>query len=265
MLIIFFIIGLAIGSFLNVVVYRLRVAETLFFDRSHCPYCKKIIHWYDNIPVISFVLLNFRCRYCKEKISWQYPLVEISTGLLFALTAFYFFDAGSSASWYYVIYLLVALSALLVIFVYDFLYLEIPDAVIWPAVVWAMAFGLLFDWNISGSQEDMPSVSMVSRLLAAFLAFSFFFSLSKFSKEKWMGMGDAYLAILLGLILGWPKILLALFLAFGAGAFYGIILIVIRKKEMKSQIPFAPFLVLGTMAAVFFYQPIVNWYWGLFF
>lgn len=264
-LIIFFIFGLIIGSFLNVMVYRLKVAESMFFDRSRCPHCKQIIHWYDNIPVISFILLKFQCRHCKKKISWQYPLVEISTGLLFALCGFYFFDAYDPASWAFVIYLLGVISALIVIFVYDFLYLEIPDIVLWPAVIWVISFGLFFSWNLISVKENIFDLPVLSRILAASVAFSFFFLLSKLSREKWMGMGDTYLVIFLGLILGWPQILLALFLAFFTGAFCGIILISAGKYTMKSQVPFAPFLVLGTVITIFFYEPVINWYLRLFY
>jgi len=100
--------------------------------------------------------------------------------------------------------------------------------------------------------------------LAAVAGFLFFFTLVAVSRERWMGWGDALLTILLGLVLGWPQILLALFLAFATGAFYGIILIVLKKKKLKSQLPFAPFLVLGTLVSIFWAAPIVKWYLGIF-
>lgn len=265
LIIIFFIFGLIIGSFLNVVVYRLKVAEDLVFSRSHCPHCKKIIRWYDNIPVVSFILLKFQCRECKKKISWQYPAVEMLTGLLFALCGAYFFNIYEPSSWSYAIYVLGIISALIAIFAYDFLYLEIPDMVLWPAVVWAISFGLFFSWNHAGAKaEQIPDFSIFSMALGASFGFAFFFFLSKISHEKWMGMGDAYLAILLGLVLGWPQILLALFLAFLIGSIYGIILIATGKYTLKSQVPFAPFLVFGTMITMFFYEPIIDWYLRLF-
>lgn len=261
---IFFILGLMIGSFINVLVYRLNVAESFVSGRSKCPKCHHTINWYDNIPVISFVLLKFQCRSCKEKISWQYPLVELSTGLLFATVASVFFNASDPANWSFVIYLLGVISALVVIFVYDLLYLEIPDVILWPAVAWALAFGLFFNFYGAAASQNM-NLGFFSKLTAAGAAFAFFFLLSKLSKEKWMGMGDAYLAILLGLILGWPQIILALFLAFFIGSIYGIILILAKMKTMKSQVPFAPFLVLGTLIALFFYESIISWYLKIFY
>ncbi|MFA6974149.1 MAG: prepilin peptidase [Parcubacteria group bacterium] len=257
----FFILGLIIGSFLNVVVYRLRVAESIAHGRSKCPNCQKQIVWYDNIPLLSFILLRQRCRYCREKISYQYPLVEVGTGLLFALVGLNFFNMADLTTWTTTLYYLGVISFLVAIFVYDFLYMEIPDLVLWPAVTWVIAFGLILE----GGQGGQGGIGLIySGVLAAFVAFAFFFALVAVSKEKWMGMGDAYLVILLGLILGWPNILLALFLAFGMGAIFGLVLIVLKKKKMQSQIPFAPFLILGTLLALFWYAPIVNWYLGLF-
>lgn len=262
---IFLVLGLIVGSFLNVVVYRLRVAETLVADRSHCPHCKTVIRWYDNIPVLSFILLKFRCRNCQEKISWQYPLVEVFTGLVFAFIGLRYFDTVDVSTWATTIYYLGIVSFLIVIFVYDFLYLEIPGLVLWPAIGFAVVFNLVFDWGMAGFGNDVLRLATYSGTLGAVAAFLFFFLLVALSKEKWMGMGDAYLVILLGLILGWPEILLGLMLAFTLGALSGIALILFKKKNMDSQIPFAPFLVLGSLIALFWYQPITEWYFGIFY
>jgi len=261
---IFLVIGLIVGSFLNVVVYRLRVAETFVADRSHCPHCKTTIAWYDNIPVISFILLKFRCRKCKEKISWQYPIVEIFTGLSFAFIGLQYFSLDVS-SWATVVYYLGIVSALIVILVYDALYMEIPGLVLWPAIAFVLVFNLIFDWGKIDFGNNVFNLATYSGIVGAFVAFAFFFAMVAVSKEKWMGMGDAYLVILLGLILGWPNILLALMLAFSLGAFFGIVLTIAKQKKLSSQLPFAPFLVAGTMIAMFWYEPIVGWYLGLFY
>ncbi|MFZ2975681.1 MAG: prepilin peptidase [Candidatus Moraniibacteriota bacterium] len=268
MLIIFLILGLIVGSFLNVLVYRIHTAEELIFDRSKCPHCKKQIRWFDNIPVVSFVILKFRCRDCNEKISWQYPIVEIFTGVIFALIGWKFFVLINTASWLLTAYYLFMASSLITILVYDFLYLEIPGSVLWVSIFLAIAFGLYSDGmtllSLENNTLNLLDTRIYPGILSATIAFVFFFSLSFFSREKWMGMGDAYLVILLGLILGWPEILLALFLAFFLGATYGIIMLATKKKKMKSQVPFAPFLVLGTLIALLFYSPIVSWYFSLF-
>ena len=271
MLIIFLLLGLIIGSFLNVLVYRLRFAEELFWDRSKCPHCQHMIRWYDNMPVISFILLKFRCRDCKQKISYQYPLVEIFTGLVFSLVGYVFFKLENPATWFVTFYYLLISGSLISILVYDWLYMEIPGEVLWVTVGLAVLYNLIIDWASFG--DSVSSLGMTGGILglqtyagalAAFGAFLFFLLLSSLSREKWMGMGDSYLAILLGLVVGFPKILLALFLAFFIGAIYGMLMMVIGKKKMKSQIPFAPFLVLGTFMALFFFAPITNWYWGFF-
>jgi len=261
MLIIFFLFGLIIGSFLNVVVYRIRTAETIL-GRSHCRKCKKTIRWYDNIPLLSFILLKFKCRDCGEKISWQYPLVEFLTGIIFMLLANQYFVLENVSTWTISAVMIVMSCALMVILVYDILYMEIPNLVLFPAIFLALVFNFFLDWG--GEFSSAWERFFVSGLLASAGAFIFFFSLSFFSREKWMGMGDAYLVILLGLILGWPKILLGLFLAFAIGAIYGIILIGLKKKKMQSQLPFAPFLILGTFLTLFYYNSMIDWYISLF-
>jgi len=263
-IIIFFTLGLLIGSFLNVLVYRLNVAESFATGRSHCPHCKKTIAWYDNIPLISFILLKFRCRSCKEKISWQYPLVELGTGIIFALIGWKFFALTDSTTWFRAFYYLATSGALVTILVYDFLYLEIPSLVLWPAIGFSIVCNLILDWAEATSIMSPLGTSTYLGIVAAFSAFIFFFLLSSLSREKWMGMGDAFLVILLGLILGWPQILLGLFLAFATGSIYGIMLVALKKKSMKSQVPFAPFLVVGTIITLLFYNQIINWYLGLF-
>ncbi len=263
MFIIFFIFGLIIGSFLNVLVYRIRTAETIL-GRSHCRKCKNKIRWYDNIPLLSFILLKFKCRDCGDKISWQYPLVELGTGIIFAIFGAHYFILEDPTSWFLSFYYLSVVSAMIAILVYDFLYLEIPNILLWVSVGFAIVCNLLLDWYGINTGGNILKSLTYSGTLAAFSAFVFFFLMSSLSREKWMGMGDAYLVILLGLILGWPKILLGLFLAFAIGAIYGIILIVLKKKKMQSQVPFAPFLVIGTIITMLYYAPIAGWYLHFF-
>lgn len=265
---IFLVLGLIIGSFLNVAIYRLDTAESLM-GRSHCRHCKTKIAWYDNIPFFSFLLLRAKCRNCEEKISWQYPAVEAATGIVFAILAANFFVLADLNSWFLTGYYLLAFSALIVIFVYDLLHMEIPSVVLWSAVALAVFCNLVLDWNDVEGMGGQGGIGILgsavySGTLAAFVSFVFFFLLSALSREKWMGMGDVFLVILLGLIIGWPKILLALFLAFFIGAIYGIIALVAKKKKMNSQVPFAPFLIVGTFTSLLWFDGIVNWYFKLF-
>lgn len=253
MIIIFFISGLIVGSFLNVVIYRLNLAESLL-GRSHCPKCQQKISWYDNIPLLSFILLYAKCRHCKESISWQYPMVELATGIIFAETAYVFLANGRLENWVETIFYLGLFSALLVIFVFDLKHLEIPMPVLWLALVWTVVFLLILDGLAFIPGQDILASRIFSGNLAGLLAFGFFFALSFGSKEKWMGMGDAYLALLIGLALGWPQSFLALLLAFLLGSLIGIGLVLLKKKTLKSQIPFGPFLVSGAIIAVLFFD-----------
>lgn len=262
---IFFILGLIVGSFLNVVIVRLNLAETIL-GRSECPHCKAKIRWYDNIPLFSFAILKTRCRDCKEKISWQYPLVEFATGVLFALTGSYFFVASDPATWLAAAYLLAIFALLLVVFAYDFRYMEIPMIIIWLGIGITIIFYLFSDWVNFNPSMGIWSLNIFSGMLSGLIAFLFFFVLSAGSKEKWMGMGDAYVALLAGLVVKWPEIMAVLVLAFTIGAIYGIILIALGKKTMKSQVPFAPFIVAGTILVILIPKifPVVK-YWLLYF
>lgn len=249
MLIIFLILGLIIGSFLNAVVYRLNAVESLM-ERSHCPHCKKKVRWFDNVPLLSFILLSARCRDCGEKISWQYPVVEILTGIIFALIGSYFFNLFDLSSWTLTAYYLIIFSILLVIFVYDFKYMEIPMLILWLGVGVSLAYFIFSDWQVFHGAASILDLRTISGILGGLVAGGFFWSLAAYSKETWMGYGDAYLGILVGLVVGWPNIIGALMLSFTIGAMISVALIVASKKTMKSQVPFAPFLITGTFLVI---------------
>ena len=214
-----FLTGLVVGSFLNCVIYRLNTKESFLFSRSHCPKCHHILKWYDLIPILSFIIVKGKCRYCKKKISWQYPLVEIFTGLIFLSLV------TCHLSLVTLIYYIVVSSLLIVIFVYDLKHYIIPDKVIYPAIAIAFLYTL-----------GDPALLMKPGLVAAFLASAFFLIIVILSRGKWMGVGDIKLAFLMGLVLGFPNILVALFFAFLLGAIIGIGLIISGKKTLKSEV-----------------------------
>ena len=249
MLIIFLIFGLIIGSFLNAVVYRLNAVESLL-ERSHCPHCRKQVRWFDNVPVLSFILLSARCRDCGEKISWQYPVVEASTGVLFALVGSYFFDALDFSTWPLVAFYLIIFAILLIIFVYDFKYMEIPMLSLWLGVGVSLVYFVFTDWQNFALASSIFDLKIASGILGGLVAGGFFAALAGYSKETWMGWGDAYLGLLAGLIVGWPNILGALLLSFVIGAFVSVLLIAFGSKSLKSQVPFAPFLISGVFLVI---------------
>ena len=251
-----FLTGLAVGSFLNCVIYRMAPRQNFcggLGGRSFCPHCKHQLPCQDLIPVFSFLILRGKCRYCRQKISLQYPLVELATGLLFIFVTTYNFQL-TTYNLLNTCFLLFVSCFLIVIFVYDLKHYIIPDKVIYPAIVIALIYNFL--------RSDLLGRSdlLLSLLLSAFGAATFFLAIVLVSRGKWMGMGDIKLAFLMGLILSWPNILVALFLAFFLGAIMGIGLIIAGKKTFKSEVPFGPFLVSGTFLAMFWGQNLIDWY-----
>lgn len=246
-----FIFGLATGSFLNCVVYRLELKEfekekrSFLRGRSFCPSCKHVLAWYDLIPVISFFILLAKCRYCSRRISIQYPIVEILTALLF-LFIFLFFD-----NLLFVCFLFLISCFLIITFVFDLKHYIIPDSVIFSAIAITLIYRICATSSIA---QILPFV------FSAIGAAAFFFTIHAISKGKWLGFGDVKLVFFMGLFLGWPEILPALFFSFFIGAIIGIILILFKKKGLKSEIPFGPFLILGTYIGLFWGKEIIDWY-----
>lgn len=258
-----FVLGLTVGSFLNAVIYRLSQGDSAMRGRSYCPHCKHTLAWYDLIPVVSFVLLGGKCRYCKRGISVQYPLMEVATAALFLLS---FNAQGSSLKQVLsietlsVLYLWTIASLLIVLFVYDVKHYILPDKILLPAIGVVLAYRI-FEFFRLGPVWDFEV--LFNPFLSAFGAALFFFSIFALSKGRAMGFGDVKLALFMGLFLGWPNILVALFVAFLTGGIIGILLIAARKKGLKSEIPFGPFLIAGTFIALFWGDITVEWYKGL--
>ena len=253
-----FLFGLVVGSFLNSVIYRLGKGESALKGRSYCPQCKHPLSWQDLIPLLSFALLQGKCRYCRAKISWQYPLVELGTATLFVVIfnfQFSIFNEFSVFQFSTLFYLWVIASLLVVIFVYDLKHYIIPDKVLYPAIA------LAFFWRLA---LWIPAFAGMTGVVLAGLGTSgFFFAIYALSKGRAMGFGDVKLAFFMGLFLAWPGILIALFFAFLAGAAVGVSLILLKKKQLRSQVPFGPFLIGSTFFALFFGEAIAHWYLGL--
>ena len=284
-----FLLGLATGSFLNCVIFRLAGSASFLKGRSVCPKCKHQLGWKDIIPVASYIILGGKCRYCKRKISRQYPIIETTTALLFLLifngsaslttlslskgfqflifNQFLFFNFQTLAN---LAFLFTIASFLIVIFVYDLKHYIIPDKIIYPAIVITLFYRLfenliIENWKLIENwslkiENLMPSLFYFYAAMGAAL---FFALIVLISRGKWMGVGDIKLAFLMGLLLGWPNILVALFFAFMAGALVGLAMIAAKKKTMKSEVPFGPFLVAGVFIALFSGNAIINWYWSL--
>lgn len=255
-----FLFGLCIGSFLNCVIYRLKTGNSLL-GRSKCPSCHKTLKYKDLIPLLSFVLTLGKCRYCKKRISIQYPLVELASGLAFLLVFLYSLRLIVTNSLQIAIiqslFLLFFTCVLIIIFVYDLKYSLVPDKIVLPSILIALMVEIVF------SLLSKNSSLVLNYLLGGFIPFVFFFILVFFSGEKWMGWGDVKLGALIGLILGWPNVLVALILSFFSGALVGTILILFGKKKLRSQIPFGPFLCASTFLTFFVGDFLIKWYLGI--
>ena len=267
MVLIFLIFGLIIGSFLGASNYRLKTAEDIVFKRSHCPMCKHDIRWYDNVPLLSFIILHGRCRDCRKYISWEYPLIELMTGALFAGVALKFFGAsllGISGIAFGTVgtntvidmgFFLFAVCYLVLIFWHDYDFMLISDAVVFPAMIVTFFYQIWKYVQSPFSIADFHS-PLTSALIAALGAALFFFFLIWVSKGKWIGGGDVKLGFLAGLIVGWPKILFVFFLTYLIGSVVSLTLIALKKKTWKSQIPFGPFMVAAIIFVLFFSDQI---------
>lgn len=247
-------LGLVVGSFLNVVVYSYNTGHTIL-GRSRCFSCRKKLAWYELIPVFSFVAQKGRCRACGSHISWQYPAVEILTGIVFVLIGGHYLipEIYSFFAFWQFIFRACIFSLLIVIAVYDLRHKIIPEKIVYPFIVLALLSHVLLPLKL-GANEFF---SLLNALLAGGVLFLFFWGLWRYSDGRWMGFGDAKLSLGIGFLLGFPEGLLAVASAFVIGAVVGLILIGFKKISwlwptgrcitIKSEIPFAPFLVLGTL------------------
>lgn len=250
LLILIFILGLGVGSFLNCLIYRLEKKDSFFSGRSYCPKCHHQLSWFDLIPLFSFLFLKGRCAYCGEKISWQYPLVELATGTIFLLIFSSQLPISDFRDLSNLFYLLLISGFLIIIFVYDFKYYLIPDKIIYPAILISLFYRIFENWNLK--------FEIWNFLLGAFIISGFFLAIYLLSQGKAIGFGDLKLGFLMGLILGWPLALIALWLAFLIGGPIALILVALRKKGWKSEIPLGPFLVLATFLAILAGNQIIN-------
>lgn len=253
--ILYFVFGIIIGSFLNVIILRYNTGQMLF-GRSECFSCGKELSWYELIPIVSFVFQLGRCRNCKSKISWQYPAIEAFTGIVFLGIFLKFSNLLFTSPKHLILlslYFMVVFSILIIIFVYDIRHKIIPDNLVYTFVV--LSLGSIF-FNISTFQLSIPTI------LSTFsgpILFIPFFLLWFFSNGRWMGLGDGKLALGIGWFLGLYAGINSLFISFWSGALIGLFIVLIsalysRGKgiTIKSEIPFGQFLILGLFAVFFF-------------
>lgn len=251
-----FIFGLFLGSFLNVVIFRLRREETFVRGRSKCLFCSHQLHPQDLIPFFSYFYLGGKCRYCKHKFSVQYPLVELLTALSLVLVFIKVIPSdiyqATYMQWLALLNWWVAVAFLILIFVYDLKYYLVADAVVLPATAIAFVFNLVLGMDIW------------QLLLACLVGAGFFLLQFVVSKGKWIGEGDIRIGLFMGALLGWPHVLLALVLSYTLGSVISIFLILGNKKKWTDRVPFGTFLTMGTFATLLYGSEIIQWYFNLF-
>ncbi|MBA3679127.1 prepilin peptidase [Candidatus Saccharibacteria bacterium] len=251
-LLLLFLLGLSFGSFVNAWVWRLKTGRSISTGRSMCPSCKHQLAWYDNIPVISFVFLQAKCRYCKKPISWQYPLVELATTLLF-VGIYLHFSPISIQTWTVLALWCLASVFLVAAFVYDYKWMLLPDRFMLPVI----AIGIVLV-TMSGVQNGWQSV--VPQLIAATVFTSIYLAMWFFSGGRFLGDGDIRLALAMGLLLAVPQLLVAVFVAYVVGAGVGVYLVAQKGRKRTDQLAFGPFLIIGLYFGLFWGEQIAHWY-----
>jgi leader peptidase (prepilin peptidase)/N-methyltransferase len=245
-----FVLGLIVGSFSNVCIYRIPRNESVIYPASHCPKCRTKIKPVDNIPLLSYILLKGRCHNCGSKISIQYPVVEFLTGLIYLII---YLTYGLSIQ--SLVYIILA-SALIIIAFIDLQEQIIPDIISLPGIV----VGLILSFIV-------PYISFINSALGALVGGGIILIIagvgSIIFKKEAMGGGDVKLTAMIGAFLGWRYTIISLFLGFFLGALAGIVLIMTKIKKREDAIPFGPFIVLGSIITFLCGEKIINWYMGI--
>jgi leader peptidase (prepilin peptidase)/N-methyltransferase len=242
--------GLLVGSFLNVCIYRLPLGRSVVFPPSACGSCQRPLRWFENIPVVSWLVLGGRCARCKARISAQYPIVELVTGVLFAATV-----ALTPVGPLLAARLLFG-AALIVLFAIDLEHQILPNVITLPGVVVGLAFALVAP---PGWRASLIGAAAGGGVLYAIAAGYYYLR-----HEDGLGMGDVKMLAMIGAFLGWQLMLLTLVLASLSGALVGVALIVSQRGSMKYALPFGTFLAVGAVVAMLVGQPMVDWYLGFY-
>ncbi len=242
-LIFVFLLGLVVGSFLNVLIDRIPRGENIVWKPSHCDFCKKTLRWFELIPLFSFLAQKGRCRRCHKRLSFQYPAIELVTGVGFVWLLTYQTSLLPFALH------AVIFCAFVVLFVIDYKLQILPDSIL---VVLLVAILLL-----------APTITPQARLSHAYTSIISglgFLGLWLGTRGRGLGFGDVKLVTLLGLLLGYPTIVIALYIAFLTGATAGVILMITHRARLKSRIAFGPFLITGAIASNIWGEQVLAWW-----
>ncbi len=257
---IIFVFGSAIGSFINVVVYRLPAKLSILWPPSRCPNCLNQLRAYDNVPILGWLWLRGRCRYCKNKISQRYPLIEALTGIVFVLLFCRFGVSPLTLGYCAFVSWLLALSLI------DLDTMTLPNQLTQSGLVLGIGFQVMLSfWSEAHSQwENQLIVAIGGAVLGLWLFDAIALLGSMIFQKSAMGGGDAKLAAMMGAWLGWKHLLLAGFIACAFGAFFGYSAIALGWLKRSSKMPFGPFLALGSILTLFGGEAILGRYLQLF-
>lgn len=245
-----FVFGMVVGSFLNVCICRMPNNESIVFPPSHCPHCLYQIRWYDNIPLLSYLLLDGKCRGCGVRISLQYPFVELLNGVL-ALSLFLRFGSTPLFA-----IMFIFCSALVVITFIDIEHQIIPDEISLPGII----IGFLLSFFIKGHYWLN---SLFGILLGGGTLLLVAYSYQKLTGKEGMGGGDIKLLAMMGAFLGWKAVPFIIFTSSLIGSLIGISIMLLKEKDSKLAIPFGPYLAFGAVLYIFYGKPLIQWYLGL--
>ncbi|MGB5750126.1 MAG: prepilin peptidase [Desulfobacterales bacterium] len=245
-----FLVGLCIGSFLNVCIYRLPASKSIVHPRSMCPHCDTLIPFYDNIPVFSYLWLKGQCRNCKVKIPMRYPMVELLGGL-FALGTYLRFGLGIETLIYYLF-----IAALLVVTFIDIDHRIIPDVITLPGI--PVCFAASFALTAITYKDALLGI-----LIGGGSLFLVAWVYSIITKKEGMGGGDIKLLAMMGAIVGWQGVLFTIFVASLVGTLAGLAVMLQSRKGMKLAVPFGPFLSIGAITYIFFGTQLISWYFNI--
>jgi leader peptidase (prepilin peptidase)/N-methyltransferase len=241
------LLGLALGSFFNVCIGRLPAGESIVFPGSRCPSCRTPIRWYDNVPVVSWLVLGGRCRACREPISARYPIVEAATALAFVLQAWMFLDQPVL-----LVQRLVFTSMLVILFGTDLETQRLPNVITLPGIPIGLAFALVVPPGVMDCAIGAAGGGGVLWLLR--------WAWKRATGVEGMGLGDVKMLAMIGAFLGWQQVWTVGFLASLAGAIVGIGLAVLGKRSLQSRLPFGTFLALAAYVASLCGDQLLNWY-----
>lgn len=243
-------LGLAWGSFFNVCIYRLPRRESLVRPKSRCPSCGRPLAWYDNVPLVGYVVLGGRCRWCRAPISWQYPAVEALTAALFAANYLQF-------GWGLLLLArLIFTGALIILFVIDLHHRILPNVITVPGIVVGFIFSLFVP---PGWRDSLIGILVGGGVLLVVAELYY-----RVRREEGLGMGDVKMLAMIGAFLGWQLTLLTLFLSSLAGSLIGLLMIVTRRGGLKYALPYGTFLAMAAVAASLAGSEMVEWYLSLY-